>query len=351
MVIYMSHFTPLAILFLAVIPGFSQDKDGLHLYKSHFENVELLHNPQYLKRATGKASLLPTESERTAWPFDLLSIGHSIASYQSYGWNSAYFHHGLDIRGDAGTPVLATRGGKVVNVGNYGGGNRLYWEVAILDEQGFVWQYHHIDHESIPEQVKTAFTNEGSIAAGTKIGEIVDWPVSTFGERYHHVHLNVLGEGSVYLNPFQFLEFLPDEGVPEIQTIGLINHKRKIVSGNRISGNYALYIQTRDLILHSQFHVPPYSISYKVDKGEWVDHWTFNQLPGGSDREAYINDFYLPNKTCGDYRCRRIYVDLGFQKEGRKNFTSEVGSHVVQVRVSDYRGNDAISTYGWEVVE
>jgi len=318
-------------------------------HRNHYEQAELNYSPAYAKQAVGSKVLKLQIKNRARWPFDLLSIGHSIGSYQSYGWGAAYFHHGLDIRGDAGTPVLAARGGKVINVGNYAGGSRYYWEVAILDEDGYIWQYHHINHETIPEDVTAAFSTGTTIEAGTKIGEIVDWPASTYGEIYHHIHLNVLGEGGVYLNPFEFLEFLPDENGPEIQKIGLLNKNRRPISRNRISGDYAIYVETRDLILHSQFYVPPYSVSYRIDGGNWQNHWAFSQLPGGSDREAHIGDFYVPSRTCGNYRCRKIFLDLGFKPDGRKAFPQDQGNHHIDVKVSDFRGNEAVSTYKWKV--
>ena len=331
--------------------SFSSDGVVEDVHDGHYENVELKYSPEYLKQATGTARDSESVKNRSNWPFDILSIGHSMASYQQYGWSGAYFHHGLDIRGDAGTPILASRGGKVVNVGNYGGGSRLYWEVAILDDDGFLWQYHHVDHESIPEEVKDAFASDGRIADGAKIGEIVDWPVSTFGERFHHVHLNILGADGIYLNPFNFLKLLPDEKDPKILKVGLLNAKRKAVDTTEINGDYALYVETTDLILHNHFTVPPHSIAFKIDKGPWIDHWTFNQLPGGADREAYINDFFVPSGTCGNYSCRRILLDLGFTKNGRRPFPSEPGAHIIELKLTDYRGNLAYGAYRWVVSE
>src|SRR5688500_15621489 len=96
-------------------------------------------NPAVASLATGR---LPTGRPlRHPWPVTVLSIGHTSASYQNYG-GSPYFHHGLDVRADAGSDVLAAAGGKVVNIENYGG-SAAYWEVAILDDEGFLWQYHH----------------------------------------------------------------------------------------------------------------------------------------------------------------------------------------------------------------
>ena len=148
--------------------------------------------PKYLEQAFGSLEQTPAP-RRSPWPFDILSIGHTMSSYQLYSSSlgSAYFHHGLDIRGNTGTPVLSSTSGKVVNIENYAGGP-LYWEVAILDDNGFLWQYHHVDKDSITQKMRDSYKWGERIEAGEKIGEIVDWPVYTGGEQYSHVHLNIL---------------------------------------------------------------------------------------------------------------------------------------------------------------
>ncbi len=109
-----------------------------------------------------------------AWPMVFNQMGHLMESYQNYGSSAsgAYFHHGIDvITNNYGVNVYAVSGGQVVNVQNYNTSD-LYWEVAILDPQGYVWQYHHIDKNTIPSAINSAFaawqanhTTGGFIAA------------------------------------------------------------------------------------------------------------------------------------------------------------------------------------------
>ncbi len=87
-----------------------------------------------------------------------------------------------------GVPVYTQTGGQVVNVQNYRSGDPLYWEVAILDPEGYVWQFHHIDHTTIPQEIHDAYQaylndpdTGGSVEPGTWIGDIVEWPVESFG--------------------------------------------------------------------------------------------------------------------------------------------------------------------------
>lgn len=312
------------------------------------EDIEQFNNPPYINQAKGNLNKFSKSAQKYAWPFDLLSIGHSIASYQNYGSNP-YFHHGLDIRGDAGTVVQASRGGKVIAVRNYHTGGPLYWEVAILDHDGFIWQYHHIDHTTIPKEVKNAYQNKTEIAPGTTIGKIVRWPVSANGERYHHIHLNVLASNGHFVNPFLFLENLPDQKSPEVIKIGLLNRARRPVQATKIHGDYGLYVETQDLILHNEFYVPPYTISYKINNGPKTLFWKFDSIPGENDINKYVHDFYVPSGTCGNYRCRKILLDLGFSKTTKTEFPKQAGNYHIDVFVSDFAGNTHQKGFDFEV--
>ncbi|MFN2165686.1 MAG: hypothetical protein ACK2U9_05455, partial [Anaerolineae bacterium] len=258
------------------------------------DDPEATYTADYLELATGELSE-PGRTPLYAWPYALQSIGHTISSYQYYG-GDPYFHHGIDGRVDANDPVYATSGGQVINIENYQPGNSLYWEVAILDPEGFVWQFHHIEVSTIPQYVWDKYDeyladpdNGGFVAAGTHIGNVVYWPVVTFGERFNHIHLNILGADG-YVNGFAFLEPLADNQTPEILEVGLLQGGQ-IVSGNEIAGDYGLYARIRDLILHTAFYVPAYEVSISVDGGPEETVWRFDNLPGGPDRYAYVTDY------------------------------------------------------------
>ena len=137
------------------------------------------------------------------WPHEFAQMGHLISSYQNYYENPiyAYFHHGIDmVTPTHGVPVYTRTGGQVVNVENYDPGHSnsyLYWEVAILDPEGYVWQFHHVDNTTIPQEIHNAYQaylndpdTGGFVDPNTYIGGIVNWPVESFGYFFHHIHLN-----------------------------------------------------------------------------------------------------------------------------------------------------------------
>ena len=317
------------------------------------EEVERDFRPAYANQAYGilnRQDRLSRQPERAPWPVAVKSIGHTMASYQRYGgFSEAYFHHGLDIRADAGSDVLASVGGKIVNIENYMPGDDAYWEVAILDSHGFIWQYHHIERESIPGNIFEAYKTGSPISAGTKLGEVYYWSVVTFGERYHHIHLNILGKDKIYLNPFEFLESLSDNSNPEISKVFLVKNG-SAVSGNSVTaGSYTIAAEVKDLILSDVFIVPANEIKISIDGSAPTLVWKFDSLPGGADNQKHVNEFYLPKLACGDYSCRKPVIDLGFRKQPGQVFPLSRGPHEIEVIISDYNGNQAKRSFSWTV--
>jgi hypothetical protein len=197
---------------------FDEGIDPEQWYQDH--EIEHTWTPDYLDLATGDPNLLP-EHGVYAWPFALDSIGWSMQSYQDYG-GSPYFHHGMDMMKVNGTNVFNRSGGQVVNIENYRPGWNLYWEVAVLDPDGYIWQYHHIDELTIPQAIWDAFAAYqadpiigGFIDPDTYIGDIIEWPVWSYGIQFNHIHLNILAAGGVFVNGFEFHTGLPDTDVPK----------------------------------------------------------------------------------------------------------------------------------------
>lgn len=309
-----------------------------------FEGHERVTITKANKLATG----VFTEQKHHAWPFPLLSIGHNMQSYQDYG-GSPYWHDGLDIRATQDQPIYAAVGGQVVNIENYVMGNPMYWEIAILDEEGFVWKYHHVDRKSIPDEIQRAYKNRDTIKTGTLLGNVVRWPISSFGEVYHHCHLLVVAADGKYINPFLMMEPLADTSVPVINKIGIAkNHKPTDLT--EVSGPHSLFVDASDLTLHTKFILPPYKISYRIDNGDEKVVWEFINLPSGKNDTDFISDFHLQG-TCGDYSCRKFYFNLNFTTTNpRAQMNLPKGQHTVDVTVEDIVGNKTSKSFSWKVL-
>ncbi len=317
---------------------------------------------------TGSAGIATGDPDATharyTWPFPFQQMGHLDSSYQLYSsdLSDAYFHHGIDMLAPNGTPVYSPCAGQVVNIENYSSPLELYWEVAILDPQGYVWQYHHIEQTSIPQAIHQAYAgyqadheNGGFIAANTQIGNIVVWPVESFGYIFNHIHLNILAAGDVYLNPLEFLDNTYwDAQAPQIQKAGIFTGTNNLLTGNTIpyGTDYSLYIQARDLFMSQVFYLPPHRITYKLDDSVDVHTvWNFHSLPGGASDTHYVNQYFLPGKTKGDYETRDFYIDLGFMKDGSNPLPTEPGLHSINIEAWDYAYNRATWIYKWIITQ
>lgn len=282
------------------------------------------------------------------WPFHLQAIGHNMQSYQFYG-GTPYWHDGLDIISLPDQAIYASVGGKIVNIENYQPGNPLYWEVAILDADGFIWKYHHVNRKSIPEEIIVAYKTGVKISAGTLIGNVVRWNAMTFGVIYHHLHLLIVGKDGQYINPFLMMEPLADTRVPVIKRIGLAKNHRPI-DGHIVSGTHALYLEASDLTLHEKFILPPYKISYKLDEADEKVVWEFIHLPSAQNDLDFIKDFYMEG-TCGNYDCRKFFFNLNFTVENpRKTMNLKPGKHEVIVFIEDIVGNKTSEHFQWQVL-
>ena len=314
-----------------------------------FSSGAFAHLEKFHSRADALATANGTSKAQHPWPFPLLSIGHAMHSYQNYGF-TPYWHDGLDIRSEIDQPIYAAAGGKVVNIENYIQGDPLYWEVAIMDAEGFVWKYHHVDRKSIPKEIEEAYRTKTSVAAGTLLGNVVRWPIETYGEVYHHLHLLVVASDKRYTNPFLLLEPLPDTKSPVITKIGIArNHRPTDLTS--VKGAHSLYVEASDLVLHDKFILPPHKISYAIDGASPKLLWNFTHLPAPTDDEKFITDFYLDG-TCGSYGCRRFYFNLNFTPESpRAQLRLKPGPHTVKVMVEDFVGNKAEKDFTWTVIE
>jgi hypothetical protein len=324
-----------------------------------YEDAEIEQNwhPDYLVLATGNPDAIANLHGTYAWPVAdgaPFTIGHVIQSYQFYG-GTPYFHHGIDIMAVDGTGIYSRSGGQVINVERYST-MYLYWEVAVLDPDGYIWVYHHIERRSIPQLIWDKLAewqadpvNGGFIPADTHIGDIVKWTDKAFGfRRFNHIHLNILAAGGVYVNGFEFHTALADADAPEVLEVGLLQGGT-IYPGNEMVGDYSLYVHARDLVLDDMYYLPPYEVTFTVDGGPANTTWRFDDLPGGANDKVYLNDFYV-SPTCGDYHCREFYIDVGFVRDSQYAFPATGGPHTVVVTVRDYAGNEDSVPFSYTVI-
>lgn len=322
----------------------------------------------YLKQ--GIKNYLPIQARNLyKWPFesgDPCPVGHACHSYQKYGFGQPYFHHGIDIRMNAGSVIYSSTGGKIVNIENYVAGNDLYWEVAVLDDEGFLWQYHHVEKQSIPQEIWDAYKSGQRIESGAELGKVVYWPASAYGMKFHHIHLNILdGEGN-FLNPFLFLVRPYDLTNPVIHDIYFVaDNGNKALDPQNLSGKVDILVRAEDLMDNQPYQLGIYKLEHEISStdGRVVSPrkalWKFDRLPGGDNinkdvTTVYKSSFRTQNttkSTSGNYSRREFYIVATNQVNGVVDANGcwdttkvESGEYNIKVFATDFNGNSTEKT-------
>ncbi len=238
------------------------------------------------------------------WPVAFFSqsqmLGNSMAQYQPFD-NPGYFHGGCDLRVKLNEKVFAPIAGQL-EAGHYSyttntdgsmikywkawplTGDSTYFEVAVINEEGYRFEFHHMDRKRLPEQI-VALLNAGGgrVEAGTYLGDAV-----YFSSSYHHIHYNIVSPDGLRINPESVSLALPDTTAPEIKGVyaRLDNQTAQTVVENTIVKNKIteLIVWTRDQLNFSIFDQPPVFIQLQFKTGE-LFVWDFRRT--------------LTNKTTG----------------------------------------------------
>ena len=171
------------------------------------------------------------------------TMGNTMAQFQRYGGGSPYFHGGCDLRTRAGEKVLAPVSGRL-EAGHYSyaqrpdgnlekfmkpwpeTGEALYFELSIVDDRGFRFEFHHVDRASLPASIVRKLNESFNprVEKGEWIGNVVEWPVAGAGGKpYHHLHYNIIDPQGVRLNPEHYSFGLSDSNAPEIHGVYVRN--------------------------------------------------------------------------------------------------------------------------------
>jgi len=306
------------------------------------------------------------------WPFAPMNqphkLGHLNSQYQLYG-GSPYFHHGIDIMEPGGTALYALVSGTVTHR-HYDFPSTYYYEVAITDEFGFVWQYHHVDETTVPQAILDAISNGTTIAQGTWLGNIVTWPWYDF----HHTHLNCLDPGGNLVNPLNLMITSEDTTKPTIRGLYITDNQGDTSYNTpsnpepTVSGQVDLVFDAYDRDDYLQYMLTIREVRYRVIQmdGGQDNHvpptllWNFDRLPGGGDRYANVWDVFrqilyvgtATYHTEGNYTQHRfLYVPTN-ATSGIPNDASGMwdttqfpnGSYRIYATASDENGNDSTTT-------
>ena len=299
------------------------------------------------------------------WPVAFADVNHTMGNtmiqFQQYSPDESYFHGGCDLRTQKGAEIHAPVAGNL-NAGHYSyvthsdgsmeklikpwpqTGQSAYFEVNITSDDGYRFEFHHVDRSTLPASIVALLNNGGGrIEAGTLIGKVIEWSVrGVDGQPYHHTHYNVFDPSGVHLNPENLSRALDDSTPPTIHGVWGIDSL-----GNVLDPLLAWGPSLREYIVAATdqrspnvyTHTPPF-VSLRFENGKSTV-WDFREKLTAADGVSWpaIWNVFRPElvtpdgehlRTQGDYNSNfflfRLAVPAGSD-----------GS--VEIEVRDQNGN------------
>ncbi len=192
-----------------------------------------------------------------SWPVhDSFMIVNTISTLQFYGPTPG-FHHGVDLQAPAGTPVYAPVGG-IVGMGYYYPRAQVpyTYRVSIDGDDGFRWEFHHIDQTTIPKEIADLAKRNARVESGTMLARIYDAPKFD-PDIPPHVHVDVIDGDGVYQNPLRFFPRISGNTALRIQGVYLVDVTNHVVAGRAAgidlptelpAGKYDLVLDVIDIL-------------------------------------------------------------------------------------------------------
>lgn len=236
------------------------------------------------------------------WPVVFADAVHTVAQgyvdFQDYGDEYPYFHGGCDLRSAANSDVVATVTGTLEG-GFYGYTNNAdgsmvkqwqawngsprrdaYFELAIVTDDGYRFEYHHVDSEKLPASTVQAL-NKGHvrIQAGTVIGKVNGWAFSF--QNYSHIHYNIVRPDGMRVNPEYYSVATADHTAPVIQAVYGLDSRGQAIEiheGDNIPGTITeIVVATTDKHDKDAYMQTPTFASIEFDGGHNFS-WDFRQF-------------------------------------------------------------------------
>jgi hypothetical protein len=159
----------------------------------------------------------------TGWPIDdpgsVHEIGNNGGEFQQYS-GDPYFHAGIDILADdapSGPWVRTVREGNPTLT--LIGASSLYNGLTISHSDGDVYQYWHLDFNSISQAVRDAETDGTALAANSAVSRLVTWTACS----YHHLHYEMT-DSAGKMDPIYALNPRNDTTSPIIINVSFVEN-------------------------------------------------------------------------------------------------------------------------------
>ncbi|HSW60560.1 MAG TPA: hypothetical protein VLJ60_07145 [bacterium] len=315
-------------------------EDENYLFAVTSKNDECCVSDEQVINEIAKYLLIPVNS--MLWPFapqdEPHNVGHTSVNIQHYtaNYKDAYFHHGIDVIKDQPEKIFNPYDGRVTKVGYYRteevGESKYYFEVVVQTVNGLKFEFHHTDPESVPEKIYELAGTDNVVKAGENTGKIVFWPTpdSYSGNLFHHIHLNIIAQNGIKLNPLIMMTPQKDDTAPEIEEIYLADPDRtKTLSTENISEDFHVVIKVRDLADDKIWPNPPRFSKIEIldsENGVVFEHSGYDFIAMMSENiNEFVCDYYLceigdTGFSKGSYSEREFHIVVtAFDKTGNKS--------------------------------
>lgn len=215
-----------------------------------------------------------------SWPMREVPppVMNTVSVLQFYGSNPG-FHHGLDLQAPAGTKIYAPVSGLVETRYYYVRRSPYTYEVSISTENGYRWEFHHIDEESIPLEIRRLAEQRGIVQQGALLGEIYDASKVNITP---HVHINVIDAEGYYHDPLKFFPSLSDPQPPLIKGIYLVDDRNQAVAAEetRETRRQPVKLGKFELVVDVLDEIPPSKIGQPVYRMDvFIELWQRDKSP------------------------------------------------------------------------
>ncbi len=177
-------------------------------------------------------SARPQTAARVPWPLRApFVVMNTIATLQYYG-DRPGFHHGVDLRAAAGSKVYAPVSGAVGAGYYYPRYKSPYtFMVSIDTDDGWRWEFHHVDPASVPRAILDLTAKHGRVEAGALLAEIYDTAAAPQLGVPPHLHIDLVDPRGVRHDALSRFPPLPTSRAPEIRGVYVVDADARAVAG------------------------------------------------------------------------------------------------------------------------
>lgn len=302
------------------------------------------------------------------WPVSFENVSHNLGNsmiqFQQYGSFSApYWHGGCDLRTAAQSAVRTPVSGQL-DAGHYGyetnddgsmtkqwmpwprQGDEMYFEVAVIGDDGLRYEFHHIDRATLPAHIKQLLDRgNGRVEAGEVVGHVHSWPMQgADGTYYHHTHYNIVTKDGVRINPESVSLPVEDRRAPDVHGVYALLKSNRVIevkNGSRLAGAEVqeFVVASTDKNDPNVYFHPPTVVELKAANGV-ISGWDFRKALLTLDQkfpdihQVYKEALTTPSgerlRTQGDYNNNFFLTRLVVPAGSKAPF---------EIKVEDFAGN------------